>query len=133
VHNWRVISVFSDGAPATVENADRPQAQISLQRSGTLTLSLVVTDDAGRVDASSQLLSISAAAGGGSGNGSSGNGSSSGSSSGGSTDTGSGSGGTVTTPATPVADSGGGGGGGAFDYTGLLLLAGVSLLAWRRR
>lgn len=128
-------AVFSDGAPATVENADRPQAQISLQRSGTLTLSLVVTDDAGRVDASSQLLSISAAAGGGSGNGSSGNGSSSGSSSGGSTDTGSGSGGTVTTPATPVADSGGGGGGGggAFDYTGLLLLAGVSLLAWRCR
>lgn len=116
-YQWNAL--FSDGSLVTVASADQPQAQINLLRGGTLTVSLTVTDDAGRVDAGSQVLAIAGGSSGSTDNtGSSGGGSGSG----------------TTTPGTTAASSGGGGGGGgAVDYSGLLLMAAGVLLAWRRQ
>ena len=116
-YQWNAL--FSDGTLVTVASADQPQAQINLLRGGTLTVSLTVTDDAGRVDASSQMLSITGSSGSTDGSGSSG----------GST----GSTATNTTNTVATSGGGGGGGGGAVDYFGLLLMAGGLLLAWRRQ
>ena len=132
ISKYQWSALFSDGTPVSVLAADQPQASVAPQRSGSLTLSLVVTDDAGRVDASSQVLSITA-------DSSVGTGGTTGSGSGGSS--GSGTGGTTTTPSDPVTTTpvaqgggGGGGGGGALDLAsllGLLALLGLAYLPRR--
>lgn len=131
ISKYQWSALFSDGTPVSVLAADQQQASLVPQRSGSLTLSLVVTDDAGKVDASSQVLSIAAdtsvGTGGGTGSGSGGS-------------SGSGTGGTTTTPTDPVTTTpvaqggGGGGGGGALDLAsllGLLTLLGLAYLPRR--
>lgn len=134
INKYQWSALFSDGMPVTIVSPDKQQASVTPQRSGSLTLSLVVTDDAGRVDAVSQVLSIAvdtSVGTGGSTGGTTGSGTGSGS--------GSGSGSTTTTPAdpvapAPVAQSDGGGGGGALDLAsllGLLTLLGLVYLPRR--